>query len=219
MAAAATFSLNLLALLSPFIPKGARSKHSTIHTLPSLEELSNKTLFFHLETTLLQSTSLFPYFMLVAFEAGGLIRALILFLLYPLIWLSSRNIGLKIMVFVSFVGLRKDKFRIGSSVMPKFFLEDVGDEGFSLVMSGKRKVAVSDMPSVMIECFVKDYMGVDAVFGRELKVVFGHFVGLMEPTFALDDVVMVSSSHTVAIGPGFSRCKVSIIFPGFIILY
>lgn len=119
------------------------------------------------------------------------------------------------MVFVSFFGLRKDKFSIGRSVMPKFFLEDVGNEDFSLVMSGKRKVAVSDMPRIMVECFLEDYIGVDDVHARELKVVFGYFVGLMAASVALTDDKI--DSHAIGIGcPGrpsvydqlLSGCKV-----------
>ncbi|KAK3230790.1 hypothetical protein Dsin_002671 [Dipteronia sinensis] len=162
-----------------------------------------------METTLLKSSSLFPYFMLVAFEAGGLLRALVLFFLYPLLCLVRRNQALKIMVFVSFVGLRQDKFRIGSSVLPKYFLEDVGNEGFSLVMSGKRTVAVSDMPRIMVEGFLKHYLGVDTVQGRELKVVSGYFVGYMEANnvngVVLDDDKMVSD-HAVGIWC-FSKCS------------
>ncbi|KAK9293193.1 hypothetical protein L1049_021182 [Liquidambar formosana] len=41
--------------------------HSVVHRS---EELSNQTLMFHVEGVLLKSPSLFPYFMLVAFEAG-----------------------------------------------------------------------------------------------------------------------------------------------------
>ncbi|KAK3230792.1 hypothetical protein Dsin_002673 [Dipteronia sinensis] len=216
-------------LLSKLLPKRSHqyvssATNSKFQKLNSLlhntsPDFSNKTLVFHLETALLKSSSLFPYFMLVAFEAGGLLRALVLFFLYPLLCLVGRNQALKIMVFVSFVGVRKDKFRIGSSVLPKYFLEDVGNESFSLVMSGKRKVAVSDMPRIMVEGFLKHYLGVDAVRGRELKVVSGYFVGLMAANnvngVVLDDDKMVSDQ---AVGIGcfskysldhqlFSYCK------------
>lgn len=119
--------------------------------------------------------------MLVAFEAGGLFRALVLFLLYPLVLVAGKEMGMKIMVFVCFFGIKEDKFRIGVNVLPKFLLEDLADEGFDVVMmSSERKIAVSDMPRVMVEGFLRDYLGIEAVFGRELKVVNGYFVGLME---------------------------------------
>ncbi|KAL6179790.1 hypothetical protein ACLB2K_046461 [Fragaria x ananassa] len=142
--------------------------------------MSNTVLFFQFEGTLLKSSSLFPYFMLVAFEASGFLRALTLFLLYPFVCLVGGELGLNIMVFICFFGIRKEKMRIGNSVLPKFFLEDVGIEGFDVVMKCGKKVAVSDLPRVMVEGFLKDYVGVDVVVARELRVVGGYCVGLME---------------------------------------
>ncbi|KAL3515925.1 hypothetical protein ACH5RR_022827 [Cinchona calisaya] len=133
-----------------------------------------------MEDALLKSTSLFPYFILVAFEAGGLLRAILLFLAYPLVCLLSKEMGIKILVFICFFGIKKDKFRVGRSVLPKFFLEDVGYQGFEVVMRHMRKVGLSDLPTIMVEGFLKDYLGVDVVMGRELKVAYGYFVGFME---------------------------------------
>uniref|UniRef100_A0A7C9EPM0 Glycerol-3-phosphate 1-O-acyltransferase n=1 Tax=Opuntia streptacantha TaxID=393608 RepID=A0A7C9EPM0_OPUST len=147
------------------------------------EVLQNLTLVFSVEETLLKSsTSLFPYFMLVAFEGGrlGLLRALILLLLYPLICLVGEEIGLKIMVFVCFFGVKRDTFRVGTSVLPKFFLEDVGYEGFSVVKRFGRRVGVSNLPRVMVEGFLKHYLGVEDIVGREIRVFGGYYLGVME---------------------------------------
>lgn len=153
--------------VNPFVHK--TSKHA------------NKTLVFDFEGTLLRSTSLFSYFMLVSFEAGGILRSLILFLSYPLVWLVGEyQLGLKIMVFLTFFGLRKDSFRIGTSVLPKFFLEDVGLEGFEAVMCCERKVASSKLPRIMVQGFLKDYLGVEAVVAREIKSCNGYFLGVFE---------------------------------------
>lgn len=123
---------------------------------------------------------MFPYFMLVAFEAGSLIRAFLLFTLYPLLCLVNDELSLKIMVMVCFFGIKKDGFRVGSSVLPKFFLEDVGMEGFNVLRRGGKKVGVSKLPQVMVEGFLKDYLEIDFVFGRDLVVCGGYFVGLMK---------------------------------------
>ncbi|OMO86287.1 Phospholipid/glycerol acyltransferase [Corchorus capsularis] len=166
---------------------------------------------FHTEGALLKSTSVFPYFFLVAFEAGGVLRAFILFLLYPIIVLVSKEWGMKIMVFVCFVGLKAESFRIGRIVLPKFFLEDIGDEGFDMVMKcSGRKIGVTDMPRVMVECFLKDYLKVETVVGRELKVFCGHFVGLMEETKEkLDSPVIGISSFNNSLNQQlFSCCEV-----------
>lgn len=140
----------------------------------------DQILIFNVEETLLKSSSLFPYFMLVAFEAGSPLRALILLVLYPLICLLGKEMGLKIMVFVSFFGIKKKGFMVGRAVLPKYFLEDVGLEGFEVVNKSERKVGVSQFPHVMVESFLREYLKVDYVVGKELKVFCGYFIGLME---------------------------------------
>ncbi|KAL5561045.1 hypothetical protein UlMin_030792 [Ulmus minor] len=159
------------------------SPQSKYHKYPSLShrtDLSNLTLLFNVEGALLKSSSLFPYFMLVAFEAGGLFRSLLLFLLYPFICLLSQEMGLKVMVMICFFGIKKDSFRAGSAVLPKFLLEEVGLEIFEVVKRGKNTVGVSNLPQVMIETFLRDYLEIDVVVGREMKVFNGYFLGLME---------------------------------------
>jgi glycerol-3-phosphate acyltransferase len=200
------------------------------------EDLSSQTLIFHSEDALLKSSSLFPYFMVVAFEAGGLLRALVFFLLYPLACLFGEELGLKIKVFLCFFGIKKEGFRIGSSVLPKLFSQDVGREGFEVVMSFGRKVAVSNFPTVMVRGFLQDYLGVEAVVGRELKVVCGYFVGLMEEKLeagsaALNEIILgeeeKTCSHVIGIGcyrsvlhhHPFAHCKVSVLFSLFFFLF
>ncbi|KAJ0451634.1 putative glycerol-3-phosphate 1-O-acyltransferase [Helianthus annuus] len=186
------------------------------------EELLNTTLVFEVEGGLLRSNSLFPYFMLVAFEGGGLLRGLVLFLFYPLVCLVGKERGLKIMVFICFFGIKKDNFRIGRTVLPKFFMEDLGFEGFEVVRRCGRKVGVSELPRVMVEGFLKDCLDVDCVFGKDLKVVCGYFVGMMEDettrtSFLMKDVFgdMKSDCHLIGFGTSnkildhqlFSLCK------------
>ncbi|KAF8387680.1 hypothetical protein HHK36_026334 [Tetracentron sinense] len=162
------------------ISHSSRFKFQKYPSFAHRSELSNQTLIFDVEGALLKSSSLFPYFMLVAFEAGGLFRALVLFLLYPFICLVSEEMGLKIMVMVCFFGIKKESFNTGKAVLPKFFLEDVGLEGFEMLMRCGRKVGVSDLPQVMVEGFLRDYLEVQFVVGRELKVICGYYMGLME---------------------------------------
>ncbi|KAL9315743.1 hypothetical protein ACSQ67_016744 [Phaseolus vulgaris] len=134
------------------------SKMRTISFVQQKAELANnETQVFDFEGTLLRSTSLFPYFMLVAFEAGGILRSVILFLSYPL-----------------------DTFRTGSAVLPKFFLEDIRGEIFEALMCYERTVATSQLPRIMVENFLKDYLGVEAVMARELKSFSGFFLGVYE---------------------------------------
>ncbi|XP_065880222.1 probable glycerol-3-phosphate acyltransferase 3 [Euphorbia lathyris] len=182
-------------------------KHTSLLLQKPPNGLSEKPVVFDMEGSLLKSQSLFPYFMLVAFEAGGLFRALILLLFYPFVSvLGEDNLGLKVMIFVSFFGIRKDQFRAGTSVLPKFFLEDVGLEGFEGVMKFEKKIGVSSkLPRIMVEGFLRDYMGVESVIGRELRVVCGYFVGLMEGEVKVFDSLRMikeigSSSSSIGIG-------------------
>ncbi|GAB2282160.1 hypothetical protein Dimus_016713 [Dionaea muscipula] len=141
----------------------------------------DRTVVFTVEEVLLKSTSLFPFFMLVAFEAGSPLRALVLLALYPLICLLRKEWGFKVMVMVSFFGINKESFyKVGRSVMPKFFLEDTGLEGLEVLKKFKRKVGFTRMPRVMVESFLKDYMEVDHVVGREIKDFHGYFLGVLE---------------------------------------
>ncbi|MQM21748.1 hypothetical protein Taro_054793 [Colocasia esculenta] len=133
------------------------------------------------EGGLLRSPSTFPYFMLVALEAGGFLRGLLLLLLYPCLCCVGEEVGLKVMAMVCFRGVKVAGFRVGSTVLPKHLLEDVGLEGFQLLTAaGGKKVCVTGMPRVMVEAALKEYLGVEVVVGRELKVSGGYYTGFME---------------------------------------
>ncbi|GAB2234536.1 hypothetical protein Drorol1_Dr00003791 [Drosera rotundifolia] len=196
-------------------------RHASLICSPK-DHLSDKTIIFNVEEALLKSSSLFPYFMLVAFEAGNPLRALILLALYPLICIAGKDMGLKIMVMVCFFGLKKEScYKMGRAVMPKALLDDVGVEGFDVVNKCKRKIGVSNMPKVMVESFLKDYLVIDLVFGREIKDFHGYYIGLLEENedaIHLEKILgeeEVSSSNVIgACGPNdslthpwFSNCK------------
>ncbi|GMI85831.1 GLYCEROL-3-PHOSPHATE sn-2-ACYLTRANSFERASE 3 [Hibiscus trionum] len=156
-----------------------------LHKYPFIAHRSNLSkdqimVVFSVEGALLKSSSLFPYFKLVAFEACGLFRAFLLFALYPFLCLVGEEMGLKIMVFVCFFGVKTESFRAGSAVLPKFFLEDVALETLEMLKKGGKKVGFSNIPQVMIESFLKNYLGVDCVVGREMKAFGGYFLGVME---------------------------------------
>ncbi|ESQ37845.1 hypothetical protein EUTSA_v10028577mg [Eutrema salsugineum] len=176
---------SLAFLFNRFILRRYRNPKPKYQKCPSSllqSDLSRDTLIFNVEGALLKSDSLFPYFMLVAFEAGGVIRSFLLFILYPLISLiMSREMGVKVMVMVSFFGVKKDGFRAGRGVLPKYFLEDVGLDMFKVLRKGGKRIGVSDhLPQVMIEGFLRDYLEIEVVVGREMKVVGGYYLGIME---------------------------------------
>lgn len=156
--------------------------------------------------------------MLVAFEAGSMIRAFVLLLAHPFIALCSEDFALKVMVMITFFGLKRGRFLEGSAVLPKYFLEDVGKESFEVVRRGKRKIVISDLPQVMVERFLIDYLDIDVVYGREMKVVCGYFVGLMEERRDFDvfqemkitpHAIGVASLRKCFDSQWFSSCKVT----------
>lgn len=61
-----------------------------------LSNLSGKPLVVDVEGGLLRSSSTFPYFMLVALEAGSILRGLLLLLLYPLLCCLSREFAIQV---------------------------------------------------------------------------------------------------------------------------
>uniref|UniRef100_A0A1D1YPM6 Putative glycerol-3-phosphate acyltransferase 3 n=1 Tax=Anthurium amnicola TaxID=1678845 RepID=A0A1D1YPM6_9ARAE len=145
------------------------------------------------EGGLLRSSSTFPYFMVVALEAGGgLTRALLLLLLYPLLCCVGEEVGLRVMAMVCFCGIKVEGFRLGRAVLPKHLLEGVGMEGFEMMTRssvGKKVVCVTGMPRVMVEASLKEYLGVNVVVGRELRVAGGYYTGLMEENMEEGEVL------------------------------
>ncbi|XP_027352792.1 probable glycerol-3-phosphate acyltransferase 2 [Abrus precatorius] len=195
-------------------------KYQRYPSLLHRSDLNEHTIIFDVEGSLLKSSSVFPYFMLVAFEAGGILRAIVLLLLYPFVCLVGDEMGLKIMVMICFFGIKAESFRVGSAVLPKLLLEDVGAEMFEVVNRGGKKVGLSKLPLVMVESFLKDYLEIDDVVGRKLKVFKGFFVGFMEERKTMhelelvlegkgycSDIIGISRFHKDLDHSFFSPCK------------
>lgn len=60
--------------------------------------------------------------------------------------------------------------------MPKLLLKEVGLE----VMRKGRRVCVSWIPRVMVEGFLMEYLEVEVVVGRELKVFWRLYSGFLD---------------------------------------
>ncbi|MCO5610134.1 hypothetical protein L7F22_064369 [Adiantum nelumboides] len=142
-----------------------------------------------LDGTLTRGRSSFPYFMLVALEAGSLIRAIVLMLVSPLAWLLyhfvSEGAGIRVLIMVAFAGLRvKDIEAAARAVLPKFYAEDINPEAwrvFSGCSSGRRCVVTAN-PRIMVDFFCKNHLGADTVLGTEIHVTSsGHATGLLMP--------------------------------------
>ncbi|CAN1758948.1 Glycerol-3-phosphate acyltransferase 1 [Linum perenne] len=160
-------------------PSSSHKHH--VAALPSFPNLASyergrtgiNTLVCDIQGALLRTDSFFPYFMLVAFEGGSIVRAFLLLISYPVIWFLENDLQLKIMIFITFCGLKvKDVESVSRAVLPKFYLENLHFQAYKLLSSsGLSTTVVTSVPRVMVELFVKEYLGVENVVGTELSQV------------------------------------------------
>lgn len=115
----------LFAVLSP--PETAmatQNKPSKFRSITSCSGTEYESIAADLDGTLLISSSSFPYFMLVAIEAGSLLRGLILLLSLPIVIIAylfvSEAIGIQILIFISYAGLKvRDIELVSRAVLPR----------------------------------------------------------------------------------------------------
>ncbi|XP_044976427.1 glycerol-3-phosphate acyltransferase 1 [Hordeum vulgare subsp. vulgare] len=172
-------------------------RNSTTNTKPSTQAVSSSerampsaadgTVVCDFHGGLLRSAGIFPYFMLVAFEGGSLLRALVLLCFFPLVCMLGEHsdAGVRVMTFVTFVGLRpRDADLVARTILPKFYMEGLHAQVYDhLWLPAKRKVALTSAPRVMAEWFLKEYMAANVVVGCELEMVevgrVWYFTGLL----------------------------------------
>ncbi|XP_042046463.1 probable glycerol-3-phosphate acyltransferase 8 [Salvia splendens] len=147
---------------------------------PSIEKCdlsgsNRQSIAADLDGTLLISRSSFPYFMLVAIEAGSLLRGLILLLAFPIIAVAyvfvSEALAIQMLIYISFSGLKVRDIELAArAVLPRFYATDVRPESYAVFEKCQRKVIITANPTIMVEPFVKDYLGGDKVIGTEIEV-------------------------------------------------
>ncbi|XP_078149110.1 putative glycerol-3-phosphate acyltransferase 2 [Carex rostrata] len=170
---------------NPKLQKGyPRPKPVHDKLLEQIQKYQDKTIVLDLEGALFRSNLTFPYFMVIALEAGSVIRGIILLCIYPFTCLLNKDMAIRVFTIISFCGLKEEEvIRVGRAVLPKHLLEDVGMEGLEMISCKIQPcsiICVTRMPRVMVETFVKEYVkGMEVVVGKEVKTVGGYYTGLV----------------------------------------
>ncbi|KAK3150578.1 hypothetical protein QOZ80_3AG0235010 [Eleusine coracana subsp. coracana] len=148
----------------------------------------HSTVVSDLDGTLLRSRDPFPYYALVAFEAGGVARLLLLLLLAPVALLlrhvaRSEPASTRVLVFAATAGARVSAVESAArAVLPRFYAGDVRPDAWRVFAAGarRRRVVVTASPRVMVEPFAREQLGAHAVAGTELAAWRGRATGFVD---------------------------------------
>lgn len=143
------------------------------------------TVVADMDGTLLRGRSSFPYFALVAFEVGGVLRLLFVLLLAPfagiLYYLVSESAGIRVLIFATFAGMRvADIESVARAVLPKFYSGDLHPETWRVFSSCGKRCVLTANPRIMVEAFLKEFLGADMVLGTEVATCGGRATGFVK---------------------------------------
>ncbi|KAL3525995.1 hypothetical protein ACH5RR_014367 [Cinchona calisaya] len=146
---------------------------------------ANHTIVADMDGTLLIGSSSFPYFALVAFEAGGILRLLFLLLASPiagiLYYFISETAGIRVLIFATFAGMKvSDIESVARAVLPKFYSSDLHPETWRVFSACGKRCVLTANPRIMVEAFLKDYLGTDMVLGTEIATYKGRATGFVD---------------------------------------
>ncbi|XP_049389760.1 glycerol-3-phosphate acyltransferase RAM2-like [Solanum stenotomum] len=183
-----------------------------ITTFPSVDKCASigrekDTVIADMDGTLLRGRSSFPYFALVAFEVGGVLRLLILLLSSPLAGLLyyfvSESAGIQVLIFATFAGMKvSDVESVARAVLPKFYSDDLHPESWKVFSSCGKRCVLTANPRVMVEAFLKDFLGADLVLGTEIESYKGRATG-----FVKKPGVLVGKNKADALIKAFGESK------------
>ncbi|XP_044480888.1 glycerol-3-phosphate acyltransferase RAM2-like [Mangifera indica] len=159
------------------------NKYPTVYQCLSVGR-EKHTVVADMDGTLLRGRSSFPYFALVAYEVGGVLRLLFLLLASPiaglLYYFVSESAGIQVLIFASFAGMKvSDIESVARAVLPKFYSADIHPESWRVFSSCGKRCVLTANPRIMVEAFLKDLLGVDMVVGTEIATYKGRATGFV----------------------------------------
>ncbi|KAL7081221.1 hypothetical protein ACP275_14G026300 [Erythranthe tilingii] len=188
-----------------------KNTHDSLTGIPTIYQCNsdgrqNDTVAADLDGTLLVGRSSFPYFALIAFDVGGIFRLLLLLAAAPLAGLLyhfiSESAGIRVLVFATFAGVKvSDIESAAATVLPKHYSEDMHPDTWRVFRSCRRKCVVTANPRIMVEPFLKNYLGVDDVLGTEISSYMGVATGFVGG----DTAVLVGENKAVALRGTFGN--------------
>ncbi|KAK1376516.1 PlsC domain-containing protein [Heracleum sosnowskyi] len=183
-----------------------------ITNFPTVENCSSlgrekDTVVADLDGTLLRGRSSFPYFALIAFEAGGILRLLFLLLCSPLAgilyYFVSESAGIQVLIFSTFVGMRvSDIESVARAVLPKFYSTDLHSISYRVFSACGKRCVLTANPRIMVESFLKGFLDTDLVLGTEIGTYKGRATGLV-----LKPGVLVGKNKANALREAFGEVQ------------
>lgn len=183
-----------------------------INTFPTVENCASigrekDTVVADMDGTLLRGRSSFPYFALVAFEVGGVLRLFFLLLVSPfaglIYYFISESAGIQVLIFATFVGMKVSDIKsVARAVLPKFYSADLHPETWRVFSSCGKRCVLTANPGVMVEPFLRDFLGADMVLGTEIGTFKGRATG-----FVGGRGVLVGKNKAEALTEAFGKTK------------
>ncbi|KAL0817226.1 hypothetical protein Bca101_073670 [Brassica carinata] len=138
------------------------------------------------EGTLLKRDDPFSYFMLLSFDASGVIRFALLLFLWPVTALlnvfSYKNAALKLMIFVATAGLRESEIELVAR------MDALSMDTWIFFSSCKKRIVVR-MPRLMVERFAKQYLIAEEVIVGPVVKGFAAVTSATGVRFALGGTI------------------------------
>ncbi|KAG2702216.1 hypothetical protein I3760_06G080000 [Carya illinoinensis] len=165
------------------------------------------TVVADMDGTLLRGRSSFPYFALVAFEIGGVLRLLFLLLASPLAgilyYFVSESAGIQVLIFATFAGARvSDIESVAHAVLPKFYSSDLHPVTWSVFSACGQRHVLTANPRIMVKAFLKDFLGADSVLGTEIAIYKGRATG-----FVREPGILVGKNKADALKKAFGETQ------------